>query len=279
MKALLFVPVIFVLFTLIGVNAQPVIKRYESANGYFTDLLPGTNPRESRLNNGSVRDGQVSSASQGITYLIIYTYPCEDLSDSFVIKSAVDSARKGILAKKDHKIISEGTYTHKVAGEKATKEYTGYEFQAESQTLSITYRFIFGTSISYQLVLIQLKNEKQPIEAKQFFTSFTPVSQIVRLTPSNPTQFPEGITWGKTIKLKFPEYPPAARKLNIRGTVETEVIIDEQGKVISAEGVCGRPQLIPGAKTAALATLFEPSILGGVPVQTTTILTFNFKLQ
>ena len=77
MKALLFVPVIFVLFTLIGVNAQPVIKRYESANGYFTDLLPGTNPRESRLNNGSVRDGQVSSASQGITYLIIYTYPCE----------------------------------------------------------------------------------------------------------------------------------------------------------------------------------------------------------
>ncbi len=82
---------------------------------------------------------------------------------------------------------------------------------------------------------------------------------------------------GKAISLPKPVYPGAARASRAAGIVVIKVIIDETGKVIDVEDMCGaHPFLIDASKEAALKARFTPTLLSGVPVKVTGVITYNF---
>jgi TonB family protein len=72
-------------------------------------------------------------------------------------------------------------------------------------------------------------------------------------------------------------YPAEARKLHVTGQVKVRVIVDETGRVLSADIVSGPKQLWMAAIEAARKAHFEPTLVGGTAVKITGILTYDFK--
>jgi protein TonB len=88
-----------------------------------------------------------------------------------------------------------------------------------------------------------------------------------------------GILNGKALNLPMPSYPDAAKRARISGTVEVEVVIDINGKVISAKAVRGPGMLQLAAETAARQARFTPTLLSGQPMKVVGVITYNFTLQ
>jgi TonB family protein len=82
---------------------------------------------------------------------------------------------------------------------------------------------------------------------------------------------------GKAVNLVKPAYPPAARAVGAKGEVKVQVVIDEEGNVISASAISGHPLLQPAAVAAARATKFSPTKLSGIPVKVSGIMVYNFQ--
>lgn len=91
-----------------------------------------------------------------------------------------------------------------------------------------------------------------------------------------PKQINGGVLNGKAISLQKPSYPSAAKAVKASGAVSVQVLIDEQGNVVSASAVSGHPLLRQAAEQAALASKFAPTTLSGQPVKVSGIITYNF---
>ncbi|MCA1629123.1 MAG: energy transducer TonB, partial [Acidobacteria bacterium] len=76
-----------------------------------------------------------------------------------------------------------------------------------------------------------------------------------------------------------PGYPPLARQGRVQGTVLVRVVVDETGKVIEAEPVCGPRALQEASVQSAKKWKFTPTLLDGVPVRVSGTIRFNFVLQ
>jgi len=83
----------------------------------------------------------------------------------------------------------------------------------------------------------------------------------------------------KAISLPKPAYPPMAKQINVEGPVAVQILVDEQGRVISAQAVSGHPTLLHAAKEAALQARFTPTVLNGQPVKIQGVITYNFVLH
>jgi periplasmic protein TonB len=88
-----------------------------------------------------------------------------------------------------------------------------------------------------------------------------------------------GVLNGKAISLPKPAYPAIARTAHASGTVVVQVVIDENGNVISAHAVSGHPLLQAVAVSAARGARFSPTKLSGQPVKVTGVITYNFVAQ
>src|SRR6478672_7138788 len=88
-----------------------------------------------------------------------------------------------------------------------------------------------------------------------------------------------GVLNGKAISLPKPGYPPIARAAHASGTVVVQVLIDENGNVVSAHAVSGHPLLQAVAVGAARGARFSPTKLSGQPVKVTRVITYNFVAQ
>jgi len=87
-----------------------------------------------------------------------------------------------------------------------------------------------------------------------------------------------GILNGKALSLPAPSYPDAAKRMRMTGTVEVEVVIDTNGRVISAKAVKGPSLLMLAAEQAAKQAKFTPTLLSGQPVKVSGIITYKFSL-
>jgi protein TonB len=87
-----------------------------------------------------------------------------------------------------------------------------------------------------------------------------------------------GVLQGNAIRRVQPTYPPIARSARVAGTVEVEVVIDEDGNVLSASVISGHPLLRQAAVEAAQQWKFRPTLLSGQPIKVTGVLIFNFRL-
>lgn len=88
-----------------------------------------------------------------------------------------------------------------------------------------------------------------------------------------------GVLNGKAISLPKPAYPPIARAAHASGTVVVQVLIDENGSVVSAHAVSGHPLLQAVAVGAARQARFSPTKLSGQPVKVTGVIQYNFVGQ
>jgi len=87
-----------------------------------------------------------------------------------------------------------------------------------------------------------------------------------------------GVLNGKALSLPLPVYPQIAVRARTAGKVEVEVIVDETGKVISAQAVSGPAALRDAAMEAAKRARCSPTKLSGVPVKMAGLINYNFTL-
>jgi protein TonB len=85
-----------------------------------------------------------------------------------------------------------------------------------------------------------------------------------------------GVLNGKAVSLPKPAYPAAARAVRAAGSVSVQVLIDEQGRVVSATAAGGHPLLQAAAVAAARQARFSPTLLSGQPVKVSGVITYNF---
>lgn len=122
----------------------------------------------------------------------------------------------------------------------------------------------------------------QPI-ADMRNVSFVSNSKVaVDNAPSPPSQparmITGGVLNGSALSLPTPLYPETARRMHTSGVVEVEVVIDENGKVISAKAVSGPVIFRENAVQAASRAKFTPSKLSGQPVKVTGKIVYNFRM-
>jgi periplasmic protein TonB len=96
--------------------------------------------------------------------------------------------------------------------------------------------------------------------------------------PKVPKIVSKGVITGQAIALPQPAYPALAKQARVQGIVSVQVLIDEQGTVISATPVGGHPMLRGSAQQAALRARFRPTLLSNQPVKVSGVITYDFKL-
>jgi TonB family protein len=87
-----------------------------------------------------------------------------------------------------------------------------------------------------------------------------------------------GVLNGTAISLPTPQYPDAAKRMRISGLVSVSVVVDEMGKVISAQANSGPVPLREAATQAALRARFSPTKLSGQPVKVSGMINYKFAL-
>ncbi|HEY5883681.1 MAG TPA: energy transducer TonB [Pyrinomonadaceae bacterium] len=88
-----------------------------------------------------------------------------------------------------------------------------------------------------------------------------------------------GVLNGTAVSLPSPSYPDTARRMRMTGVVVVQVVVDETGKVISAEAGSGPSILKEAAVQAALKARFSPTKLSGQPVKVSGVINYRFALQ
>jgi periplasmic protein TonB len=88
-----------------------------------------------------------------------------------------------------------------------------------------------------------------------------------------------GVLNGKALSLPKPPYPQIAKAAHASGTVVVQVLIDENGNVVSARAISGHPLLQGVAVAAARSARFSPTKLSGQPVKVTGVIQYNFVAQ
>jgi TonB family protein len=118
------------------------------------------------------------------------------------------------------------------------------------------------------------ESQKPQTPQTQTIPSVTPVAEDETARPLE-----GGIVNSKAIELPMPKYPDAARKDHVAGEVQVKVLIDEAGKVISAEVTFGPEVFREVAVEAAKRARFSPTLVAGVPVKVNGIIIYNIAAQ
>jgi len=125
-----------------------------------------------------------------------------------------------------------------------------------------------------------------PVEVKNTGPSTSSPSVVLDSEPP-PTSAPKpilrpvsgGVLNGAATFLPPPMYPETAKRMRTSGVVTVEVVIDENGKVISANAANGPSTLREAAIQAALRARFSPTKLSGQPVKVFGTISYKFSLS
>src|SRR6266705_2857391 len=143
---------------------------------------------------------------------------------------------------------------------------------------------VLETPVSFDKTKLAL-NQQVPIDTRN--PAVNDKSIVVLENEAPPTNEPKpilkpvsrGVLNGSAMSLPSPSYPEVARRMRTTGVVVVEVVIDEDGKVISANSVSGPSMLRDVAVQAALRARFSPTKLSGQPVKVTGTINYNFTLS
>lgn len=102
-------------------------------------------------------------------------------------------------------------------------------------------------------------------------------SPKVEDAPKNTKPVSLGVVNGKATNLVKPPYPAAAKAVRAEGAVNVQVLIDENGNVVSATAVSGHPLLRAVSVNAARQSKFTPTLLSKQPVKVTGVIVYQFK--
>lgn len=125
-----------------------------------------------------------------------------------------------------------------------------------------------------------------PVEVKSVASNSTSSPKVVLDSEPPPSAAPKpilrpisgGVLNGAATFLPSPVYPDTAKRMRTSGVVTVEVVIDENGKVISAKASEGPSTLREPAVRAALRARFSPTKLTGQPVKVLGTISYKFTL-
>lgn len=81
---------------------------------------------------------------------------------------------------------------------------------------------------------------------------------------------------GRVVKKVAPVFPVAARQLNVTGTQDVQIVVDEGGNVIDAKVLKGNALFTQSSLAAIKEWKFTPLLKDGQPVKFTTVVSFNY---
>jgi protein TonB len=130
------------------------------------------------------------------------------------------------------------------------------------------------------------KLTSNPVDVKAPAATTSQAMPIVDIDEPPPTPGPRpilkpisgGVLNGTAISLPSPVYPDAAKRTRTQGIVTVDVVLDETGKVISANASSGPAMLRDAAVQAALKARFSPTKLSGQPVKVSGVINYKFTL-
>ena len=85
-----------------------------------------------------------------------------------------------------------------------------------------------------------------------------------------------GVVNGIAKRLPKPRYPQPAIAVGAGGDVSVQVLIDEDGRVVSARAVSGHPMLRQVSEAAAREAIFTPTLLSNKPIKVTGVIIYRF---
>jgi protein TonB len=106
--------------------------------------------------------------------------------------------------------------------------------------------------------------------------------EVVQPTPAPTHRQPVALSQliaSKVLIKPVPPYPQIAKLARVEGTVTVEILVDEQGRVVSATAKDGPAMLREAARQAALLARFTPTKLNGDPVKVSGVISYNFTLR
>ncbi|HEY6217252.1 MAG TPA: energy transducer TonB [Pyrinomonadaceae bacterium] len=121
------------------------------------------------------------------------------------------------------------------------------------------------------------------VRMKVRYTDFTPSRATLKVTEVGETEesnnskpIEGGVLNSKATSLPKAVYPEEAKRLRVSGRVTVRVVVDENGKVISAKAIDGPAPLRETAEAAARQATFAPTTQDGITVKVTGTLTYDF---
>ena len=96
--------------------------------------------------------------------------------------------------------------------------------------------------------------------------------------PQPPKTVSRGVISGDALSLPKPVYPEIAKRMRIEGVVRVQVLVDLDGRVVSASVLNGSPYLRVEAQKAAMQARFSPTLLNDQPVKVSGVIIYNFQL-
>ena len=125
------------------------------------------------------------------------------------------------------------------------------------------------------------------IRMKVRYTDFTPARATLKVTevgenPDKPAgtgiakPIEGGVLNSKALDLPKPTYSEEAKRLKVSGTVTVRVVVDENGKVVSALAIDGPAPLRQAAEDAARKAVFNPTTQDGITVKVSGVITYKF---
>lgn len=121
---------------------------------------------------------------------------------------------------------------------------------------------------------VETDDEEKPPAPREVKASPTPVP-----VERKPTTVSLGVINGKAVHKPQPLYPAIAKAARISGTVTVQILVDEQGRVVSAKATNGNAMLYASSVQAAYQARFTPTKLSGQPVKVSGVITYNFVLH
>lgn len=85
-----------------------------------------------------------------------------------------------------------------------------------------------------------------------------------------------GILNGRARSMPTPVYTAPAKAAGVSGSVPVRVVVDVDGRVMSAQAVDGPKLLRQAAEDAAREARFAPTLLSGNPVKVGGVINYNF---
>src|SRR5215470_1669596 len=125
------------------------------------------------------------------------------------------------------------------------------------------------------------------VRMKVRYMDFTPTSATLKVTeigedevPGRDSSITKPVELGdlnaKAINLPQPVVTEEMKRVKATGRVSVRVVVDEEGKVVSAVALNNVAALRDAAQAAARQALFKPLVMGGITVRFTGVLTYDF---
>lgn len=227
-----------------------------------------------------VDSGKLSFEPTEITYRFIMYYLDENM-----VKMAQPNAPSGSSAAPPSSAPASGNTANNVAAPVRTssepKPQLPVEVATAKQPANKTAQALPQSSLSGEKL-----SAGNPVEVKNVASNSTTSPNVVLDSEPPPSVAPKpilrpisgGVLNGAATFLPPPVYPDTAKRMRTSGVVTVDVVIDENGKVISAKASDGPSTLREPAVRAALRARFSPTRLTGQPVKVLGTISYKFSL-